>query len=101
IGEYLRFATRLILAFGLIFELPLVSLLLAVLGLITADTLKRFRRHAIVGVAIVSALLTPADVYTMLMMMAPLLILYEISILLVAMVGRRRSAEQDEQAAAD
>lgn len=101
IGEYLRFATRLILAFGLIFELPLVSLLLAALGLITADTLKRFRRHAIVGVAIVSALLTPADVYTMLMMMGPLLILYEISILLVALVGRRQSAELDAQAAAD
>jgi len=101
IGEYLRFATRLILAFGLIFELPLVSLLLSALGLITAHTLRRFRRHAIVGVAAVSAILTPADVLTMLMMMGPLLILYEISILLVAMVGRRQVAEQSAQAAAD
>ncbi|MGD8697697.1 MAG: twin-arginine translocase subunit TatC [Gemmatimonadales bacterium] len=101
IGEYLRFATRLILAFGLIFELPLVSLLLAALGLITADTLKRFRRHAIVGVAIVSSILTPADVLTMLMMMGPLLILYEISILLVAMVGRRRAEEEFTEATAD
>jgi len=101
IGEYLRFATRLILAFGLIFELPLVSLLLATLGLITADTLKRFRRHAIVGVAIASAVLTPADVLTMLMMMAPLLILYEISILLVALVGRRQIADLDAEATAD
>ena len=100
IGEYLRFATRLILAFGLIFELPLVSLLLAVLGLITADTLRRFRRHAIVGVAIVSAVLTPADVMTMLMMMGPLLILYEVSILLVALVGRRQAAEESSEATA-
>lgn len=100
IGEYLRFATRLILAFGLIFELPLVSLLLAALGLITADTLRRYRRHAIVGVAIVSAILTPADVLTMLMMMGPLLILYEVSILLVAMVGRRQAAEESTQATA-
>ncbi len=100
IGEYLRFATRLILAFGLIFELPLVSLLLSALGLITTDTLKRFRRHAIVGIAVISAILTPADVLTMLMMMGPLLILYELSILLVAMVGRRQAAEESAQAAA-
>jgi sec-independent protein translocase protein TatC len=101
IGEYLRFATRLILAFGVIFELPLVSLLLAFLGLITADTLRRFRRHALVGVAIVSAILTPADVLTMLMMMGPLVILYEFSILLVAMVGRRQIAAESAQAIAD
>lgn len=92
IGEYLKFATRLILAFGIIFELPLVSLLLAMLGLITADTLRRFRRHAIVGVAALSAILTPADVGTMLMMMVPLVLLYEVSILLVAVMDRRRLA---------
>lgn len=101
IGEYLRFATRLILAFGVIFELPLVSLLLAFLGLITADTLRRFRRHAIVGVAMLSALLTPADVGTMLMMMGPLIVLYEFSILLVAMVDRRQLARDSAEAIAD
>ena len=101
IGEYLRFATRLILAFGVIFELPLVSLLLSALGLIDAGTLKRFRRHAVVGVAVLSSILTPADVGTMLMMMGPLLVLYEISIILVAMVGRRRIAERATEAIAD
>lgn len=93
IGEYLKFATRLILAFGIIFQLPLVSVLLAALGLITAETLKKFRRHAIVGLAALSALLTPADVGTMLMMMGPLLLLYEISIVLAALVTRRPKAE--------
>jgi sec-independent protein translocase protein TatC len=90
IGEYLKFATRLILAFGIIFQLPLVSVLLAALGLITSDTLKKFRRHAIVGLAALSAILTPADVGTMLMMMGPMLLLYEISILPAALVTRRR-----------
>lgn len=90
IGEYLRFATRLILAFGIIFELPLVALLLSILGLINAGTLRKFRRHAIVAVSVLSALLTPADVGTMLMMMVPLLVLYEVSILLVVLVDRRR-----------
>ncbi len=101
IGEYLRFATRLILAFGVIFELPLVLLLLAFLGLINADTLRRFRRHAIVAVSLVSAILTPADVGTMLMMMGPLVLLYELSILLVALVDRRQLAEHRAQAIAD
>lgn len=100
IGEYLKFATRLILAFGVIFELPLVSLLLSWLGLIDANTLRRFRRHAIVGVAVLSSILTPADVGTMLMMMGPLIVLYEISIFLVAVVGRRRSHEAEEESAA-
>lgn len=101
IGEYLKFATRLILAFGLIFELPLVTLLLSFLGLITAQTLRHYRRHAIVGVAMISAILTPADVGTMLMMMVPLVILYEFSILLVAMVDRRRIAEPSSEAIAE
>ncbi|UCC48055.1 MAG: twin-arginine translocase subunit TatC [Gemmatimonadota bacterium] len=101
IGEYLRFATRLILAFGVIFELPLVTLLLSLLGIINAGTLRRYRRHAIVGVASLSAILTPADVGTMLMMMAPLLVLYEISILLVAAVDRRRLVGSSPQPIAD
>lgn len=98
IGEYMRFATRLILAFGIIFQLPLVSLVLSWVGLITADTLRGYRRHAIVAVAVVSAILTPADVGTMLMMMAPLALLYELSILLVAVVGRRSLAGRSDQA---
>lgn len=101
IGEYLRFATRLILAFGVIFELPLVTLLLSVMGIINAGTLRRYRRHAIVGVAVLSAVLTPADVGTMLMMMAPLLLLYEVSILLVATVDRRRLVGSSPQPIAD
>ena len=101
VGEYLRFATRLILAFGLIFELPLVCLLLSILGLIDGSTLRKYRRHAIVGIAVVSAVLTPADVGTMLMMMAPLVLLYEISILLVAVVARRQVADKSRQALPD
>ncbi len=77
----------------MIFELPLVSVLLAALGLINSDTLRRYRRHAIVGVALLSAILTPADVGTMLLMMGPLILLYEISIWLVVLVARRPASE--------
>ena len=103
IGEYLRFAVRLILAFGLIFELPLVSVILGALGLITPDTLRKYRRHALVGVAVLSAFLTPADVGTMLMMMLPIVLLYELSILLVRLVARPGGsvAEASPQPTAD
>ena len=89
VDEYLRFATRLILAFGLIFEMPVVLVLLSLIGIATADGLRKYRRHAIVALATASALLTPADPGTMLMLFAPMILLYEFSIVLVEVVGRR------------
>ena len=91
IDEYLRFATRMILAFGVIFELPVVLLLLSLVGVVTPDGLRHYRRHAYVGISAAAAFLTPADVGTMLMMMGPMALLYESSIWLVELVARRRS----------
>ena len=94
VDEYLRFAAGMILAFGVIFEMPVLLVLLATLGIVTSSGLARFRRHAIVVLAVLSAVLTPADPWTMLMMMGPLLLLYELSIWLVRVVvrpGKRRS----------
>ncbi len=90
VDEYLRFATSLILAFGLIFEMPVVLVLLSVIGVVTPEGLAKSRRYAIVGMAIVSAFLTPADPYTMLAMMLPLMLLYEASILMTKVVTGRR-----------
>jgi sec-independent protein translocase protein TatC len=94
VDEYLRFATRLILAFGIVFEMPVVLVLLSMLGLVTPAGLRKYQRHAIVGLAGASALLTPADPGTMLMLLAPMLLLYELSIFLVRLVGRRDRAEE-------
>lgn len=91
VDEYLRFATRIILAFGVIFEMPVVLVLLSLIGIVTADGLRKYRRHAIVALAAASALLTPADVGTMLMLLGPMILLYELSVFLVDMVGRRAS----------
>ncbi|MDT8436055.1 MAG: twin-arginine translocase subunit TatC [Gemmatimonadota bacterium] len=91
VDEYLRFATRLILAFGVIFEMPVVLVALAMIGIVTPDGLKRYRRHAIVGLAVLSAILTPADVGTMAMLFVPMILLYELSIWLVRLVVRPRS----------
>ncbi|MFQ5689291.1 MAG: twin-arginine translocase subunit TatC [Gemmatimonadota bacterium] len=94
IDEYLRFATGIILAFGIIFEMPVLLVLLAMLGVVSPATLRRYRRHALVVIAILSAVLTPADVGTMIMMMAPMVLLYELSIWLIRIVvpGRNEAS---------
>jgi sec-independent protein translocase protein TatC len=90
IDRYFSFATQLIVAFGIIAELPLVVTILAAFGLVTPATLTRHRRYAIVVAAIVAAFLTPPDALSMLMMLVPLLLLYEVSILCAWLVTRRR-----------
>lgn len=90
IDEYLRFATGLILAFGIIFETPVVLVFLSLVGIVTPEGLARYRRHAIVVMAVISAFLTPQDPYTMLAMMVPLMLLYEASILISKALRKRR-----------
>lgn len=88
IDEYLKFATSIILAFGAIFEMPVLLVVLAFLGIVTPEMLRRFRRYALVIIAVLSAVLTPADPWTMMAMFLPMVILYEISIWLVRIVVR-------------
>ena len=97
ITEYLTFATRLILAFGFIFELPVILVFLSLLGIVTPEGLAKYRRHAIVVMAVVAAFLTPADPYTMLAMMLPMMLLYELSVFATRVLRRRR---QEAEAAA-
>lgn len=95
--EYLSFAIRLLLGFGIIFELPVVILILSVLGLVTPRFLRDKRRHAIVVSTIVASLLSPGDVITVtILMMAPLILLYELGIFLSWLVTRGR--DQDDGA---
>ena len=87
--EYFSFVLKLILAFGLIFEMPLFSLFLSRLGLVTAQQMRRVRKYAVLGIFIVAAILTPPDVVSQLLMAAPMLVLYEISILVAAVCGKK------------
>lgn len=96
IDEYLKFATRLILAFGVIFEMPVVLVLLGLLGIVTPEGLRKHRRHAIVVLAISAAVLTPADVGTMFMLFTPMILLYEVSIWLVRLVVKRDESDEPE-----
>ena len=100
IGEYLAFVTRLLLAFGGVFELPVVILILSSMGLVTPEFLASKRRHAIVIITVLASVLTPGDVITLtLMMMVPLILLYEFSIFLSRLVTRKRRAEAAAAAA--
>ena len=85
IGDYLSFTLRLTFVFGMIFELPLISLLLTRMGLLTPQFLSRNRRYAIVVIFIVAAILTPPDAFTQILLAVPLLILYEVSVLVSRM----------------
>ena len=90
IESYLSFFTSTTLVFGVAFEMPLVLALLAVMGVIDHTVLIRFRRYAIVALAVLSAIITPPDAISMLMMLVPMLALYEISILVVRFLARKR-----------
>ena len=102
VDAYFGFATMIVLSFGAIFELPLVLLLLVYLRIISAAFLRRHRRIAIVLNGVVSAILTPADVVSMLLMMIPVQLFYELSIVVAEVLERRRArAERREREAAE
>lgn len=93
VGAYLDFAVKFYFAFSIIFELPLLLTLSARLGVITAATLARYRRHALVINAVAAAILTPtADLFNMMVMLVPLTLLYEVGILGARLFGRRAVA---------
>jgi sec-independent protein translocase protein TatC len=99
VGDYLDFVMTLLFAFGLTFQLPVVLSLLAKVGIVTSRALRDMRRYAIVGLFGVAAIFTPPDAFSMLSLAVPLVALYEVSILLVMMIERKRAKEDAARAA--
>ncbi|MBC8331321.1 MAG: twin-arginine translocase subunit TatC [Anaerolineae bacterium] len=92
IDGYISFVTTVMLSSGTVFETPLLLALLARLGLVTARQLSKGRRFALVGIAVLAAVITPTpDVFNMMLVMAPLLVLYELGIVLAWFAGRARN----------
>ena len=93
--EYLSFASKLLLAFGVVFELPLVITFLAKLGMVSVSFLKKNRKYALLLFFVGAAILTPPDVVTQIMMALPLMVLYEISIVGAKIFGKKPSEIDD------
>ena len=97
--EYLSFASKMLLAFGFVFELPLILTFMARMGLVTVPFLKKNRKYAILLFFVAAALITPPDVITQIMMALPLMLLYEISIIGARIFGKKKTEDLDEKEA--
>lgn len=95
--EYLSFASKLLLAFGLVFELPIVITFMARLGLVTVPFLRKNRKYAVLLFFVGSAMITPPDVVTQIMMAFPLMLLYEISIVGAILFGQKDTENEEEE----
>jgi len=97
VKEYFSFAIKLLFAFGLVFELPVVAFFLGRMGIVTPELMRKKRKYAILLTFAMGAILTPPDIVTQCMMAGPLIILYEISILVVRMARRKKEEKEKEK----
>ena len=96
IEDYVGFFTKIMMGFGVAFELPVFAYFLAVLGMVTDKTLKDFFKYAVIIIFALAALLTPPDVLTQLLMAIPLIILYGVSIIIVSYVNPHVEEDDDD-----
>ena len=97
IDFYIGFAIRMLVIFGVIFELPVLSYFLSKIGILTPELMRKHRRHAIVVIFISAAILTPPDIMTQVLLAIPLVLLYELSIWISGIVVRGREAALKEE----
>lgn len=90
ITHYLDFVMMVFFAFGLCFEIPVIEVVLAAVGVVSLQKLKSWRRYAIVVCAVVAALITPPDITSMLMLLVPMVLLYELGIIAVRVLVKQK-----------
>ena len=100
VKQYFSFSIKLLFAFGIVFELPVVIFFLSKMGLVTVDFLRQKRKYAILLTFVIAAIITPPDVITQCMMAGPLIILYEIGII-IARIGATKKVVEDEAVESD
>lgn len=99
LSEYLGFSLRLLIAFGLVFELPIFIFFLARIGLVTHKGLRRNQKYAILIAFVLAAVLTPPDPFTQSLMAGPLVILYEVGVWVAFVFGKRKKKDAEDQEA--
>lgn len=97
IDQYLGFFTQMCLMFGAAFELPLILIVLGMIGIINQEFLRKHRRYAVMILAVVCAVITPPDLLSMLMMLGPMLALYEIAVFFVGFFEKKRAAANERE----
>lgn len=100
-GAYLTLATRLLIAFGLVFELPIVIFFLARMGIVDHHWLKKNRKFALLLAFVIGATLTPPDLFSQVSIALPFVILYEVGIIVARLFGKKKIREDDEDTDAD
>jgi sec-independent protein translocase protein TatC len=95
VKQYFSFAIKLLFAFGIVFELPVVAFFLSKMGIVTPEFLKKKRKYALLLTFVMAAILTPPDVITQLMMAGPLILLYEVGILVARMARGKKDIEEE------
>jgi sec-independent protein translocase protein TatC len=96
LNSYFSTLATLTLASGVVFELPILMYFLTKVGVVTPDLLRQYRRHAVVGTLIVAAIITPPDVSSQILVFFPLMALYEVSILVSALVLRNGKSSNSD-----
>jgi sec-independent protein translocase protein TatC len=96
VRSYIGTLTSICLATGLVFELPIIAFFLTKIGLITPTFMRKYRKHSIVVIFITSAIITPPDVFSQTLVAVPLLILYEVSILISGRVMKQKEKDRNE-----
>jgi sec-independent protein translocase protein TatC len=97
IGSFFSLATKLLIAFGVVFQLPLFILVMARLGMVDAAWLIQYWKYALLGAVSVGALLTPPDIFSQLLMGGPIMVLYFLGVLLAYMFGKKKEEEKEEE----
>lgn len=96
IDQYMSFFTQMCLMFGVAFEMPLIIVILGMMGIISQDFLKRHRRYAIMLLSVIAAVITPPDIISMVMMLVPMILLFEIGVFIVGTFEKREPVNERE-----
>jgi len=95
-SDYLSFSCKFMLAFGAVFEMPIFILFLSRMGIVTHEQLKRNRKYVLILAFVAAAFLTPPDIVSQVLMAVPLIVLYELSIVIAKVFGKKREAHDED-----